>query len=111
MKEALQMLVADPGTVTSDMVERMLATKRMDGASAALSAIAASCFGADAAGVARTDLAALSVPVLTIWGAQDRVIPPPDTEVSLIADAGHIPQMEAATTVAQMIARHIGEAP
>ena len=111
MKEALQMLVADPGTVTSDMVERMLATKRMDGASAALSSIAASCLGAEAATRARTDLAALSVPVLTIWGAQDRVIPPPDTEVSLIADAGHIPQMEAATTVAQMIARHIGDAP
>lgn len=105
------MLVADPGTVTSDMVERTLATKRMDGATAALSAIAASCLGAAAAEGASADLAAVSAPVLTIWGAQDRVIPPPDTGVILIADAGHIPQMEAASAVAQMIARHIGGAP
>lgn len=111
MKEALQMLVADPGAVTSDMVERMLATKRMDGASQALSAIATSCLGAAAAEGAAADLAAVSAPVLTIWGAKDRVIPPPDTGVILIADAGHIPQMEAASAVAQMIARHIGDAP
>ncbi len=111
MKEALQMLVADPGTVTSDMVERTLATKRMDGAHEALTAIAASCLGGDAATGASADLAAISAPVLTIWGAQDRVIPPADFTVNLIADAGHIPQMEAASTVAQMIARHIGAAP
>lgn len=111
MKQVLQMLVADPGSVTSEMVERVLATKRMDGASDALAAIAAECLGARAANDAATDRAAVAAPVLTIWGAQDRIIPPPETGATLIQGAGHIPQMEAASHVIQLIADHIGAAP
>ncbi len=110
MKETLQMLVADPGAVTSDMVERALATKRMDGASDALAAIAAGCLGPDATDDAGGDRAAVTVPVLILWGAQDRIILPPASGATLIADAGHIPHMEAAATVTQWIARHIGGA-
>jgi pyruvate dehydrogenase E2 component (dihydrolipoamide acetyltransferase) len=111
MKEALQMLVADEGAVTSDMVERALAVKRMDGATAALTAIAAACLGSAATDGDTVDRDGVTAPVLLIWGAEDRVIPPPETGATLIPDAGHIPQMEAATTVAQMIARHIAAAP
>ncbi len=107
MKEALQMLVADPSSVTSDMVERALATKRMDGASEALAAIAAACLGASMTSDATADLAATSAPVLTLWGARDQVIPPPDAGPTMIADVGHIPQMEAAATVIQLLTRHI----
>ncbi len=110
MKDALQMLVADDSAVTSDMVERALATKRMDGATDALTAIAAACLGSAATDGSAADHDAVTAPVLMIWGAEDRVIPPPETDATLIPGAGHIPQMEAAVTVAQMIARHIGSA-
>ena len=109
MKEALQMLVADANAVTSEMVERALATKRMDGATAALTAIATACLGVSADDGAVADRQAVTAPILTIWGAQDRVIAPPETGATLIPDAGHIPQMEAAAAVVQMIARHIGD--
>ena len=111
MKEALQMLVADESAVTSEMVERALATKRMDGATEAFTAIAAACLGAAATDGSAADRAAVTAPVLLIWGAQDRVIPPPETGATLIQGAGHIPQMEAASQVIQLIADHIGAAP
>ena len=111
MKQVLQMLVADHGSVTSEMVERMLASKRMDGASDALTVIAAECLGVAEADDAATDRAAVTAPVLTIWGAQDRIIPPPGKGAVLIADAGHMPQMESASRVVQLIADHIGAAP
>ncbi len=110
MKEALQMLVADERTVTPDMVERALATKRMDGATQALSAIATASLGATDAGGVGDDLARISAPVLMIWGAQDRVILPPSTGADIIANAGHIPQMEAPAIVADLMARHMDRA-
>lgn len=107
MKEALQMLVAAQGAVTPEMVERALASKRMDGATEALSAIAAASLGTGQATGADDDLAHVTAPVLTIWGAEDRVIAAPSFGAEIIADAGHIPQMEAASTVVARMTKHM----
>ncbi len=111
MKEALRMLVADEDSVTSEMIEGALASKRIDGAQDALEAIAAACLGRDAAQGASEELASLRVPVLTIWGARDRVIlPPPNAGATIIGRAGHVPHMEAAAQVAQAMTRHLESA-
>ena len=108
MKEALRMLVADEDLVTSEMIEGALSAKRIDGAQDALEAIAAACLGAGAAGGAAEEFASLRVPVLTIWGGEDRVVPVPSGSDALIIDgAGHVPHMEAAAKVAQAMSRHM----
>lgn len=106
MKEALRLLVADEEAVTSDMVERALASKRIDGAQAALEAIAAAVLGDQAADGAAEDRAAVAAPVLVLWGDADRVIPP-GADATLVEGAGHMPHMEAASKVASLLAAHI----
>jgi pyruvate dehydrogenase E2 component (dihydrolipoamide acetyltransferase) len=111
MKEALRMLVADEDLVTSDMIEGALSAKRIDGAHDALEAIAAACLGENASQGATEELASLKAPVLLIWGAEDRVVPPPSgTDATIIEGAGHVPHMEAAAKVAQSMAKHMEEA-
>jgi pyruvate dehydrogenase E2 component (dihydrolipoamide acetyltransferase) len=110
MKEALALLVADPSAVTSDMIERALASKRIDGAQDALEAIAAACLGARASQGAAEDRAAVTAPVLLLWGAEDRVIPPPGQGATLVEGAGHMPHMEQAAKVAGLLSAHLGAA-
>jgi pyruvate dehydrogenase E2 component (dihydrolipoamide acetyltransferase) len=108
MKEALCMLVADEDLVTSDMVEGALASKRLDGAQDALEAIANAILGDRAVEGVEADLAQVRSPVLTVWGAKDRVVPPPPGgRHKLIDGAGHVPHMEAAAQVAQVMTQHI----
>ncbi len=115
MKAALQMLVADPEAVSSEMVERTLSFKRIDGVSDALAAIVAqSLSDAAVSGGVAEDLAALACPLLVIWGDQDRILSPdgaktaPDgATVIVIENAGHMPQMEAAASVNKAIAAHL----
>lgn len=107
MKEALRLLVADEGAVTSEMVERALAAKRIDGAQEALEAIAAACLGDNAPEGVAEDRAAISAPVLVLWGAEDRVIAPPAEGAEVLEGVGHLPQMEAASRIAARMARHL----
>ncbi|WP_348271721.1 alpha/beta fold hydrolase, partial [Mesorhizobium sp. Root102] len=55
-------------------------------------------------------LAKLPCPVLLIWGDQDQVVPvpqpsdvPDNATLTIIPHAGHMPQMETASTVNQAI--------
>ena len=105
------MLVADPAMVTADMVEEILKFKRLDGALAALTAIAAANYpGGRQSAELRDALAAIEVPVQVIWGESDRVIPPAHAEglpetiaVTRISGAGHIPHMEKSSDVNALI--------
>jgi len=111
LRPVLEMLVADPGIVTADMVEEVLKFKRLDGALSALQAIAAANFAAGAQKTSvREKLAGLSAPVHVVWGEGDRVLParhaeglPASVKVSKVADAGHIPHMEKAAEVNAVI--------
>jgi pyruvate dehydrogenase E2 component (dihydrolipoamide acetyltransferase) len=106
MKEALRLLVADEEAIGPEMVERALAAKRIDGVAEALAAIAAGELGPDAAGRGLADRAATAAPVLTLWGAEDRIIAPPASGATLLPGAGHMPQMEVPAAVCACLSAH-----
>jgi pyruvate dehydrogenase E2 component (dihydrolipoamide acetyltransferase) len=111
MKDALRMLVADEDSVTSEMVEGALVAKRLDGATEALAAIREQSLGERATEGVEAERAAVVAPVLMIWGAEDRVVPPPaGTDARIVEAAGHLPHMERAGEVATLMSRHIASA-
>ena len=116
MKTVLQMLFADPQAVGRDMVEEVLRYKRLDGVEAALRGIAGAVFPGGRQGtVLAGRLAELAQPVQVIRGREDRILPPAQAEglpanvaVTMIENAGHMPQMEAAAEVNRLIRKIAG---
>jgi pyruvate dehydrogenase E2 component (dihydrolipoamide acetyltransferase) len=115
-QEVLRLLVRDPELVSRAMVEDVLRYKRLDGVTAALSAIAAEWFPG---GIQRASWAALAtalgMPVQIIWGRDDRIIPAAHGEalagkmpVHILDGAGHLPHMEKSAEVNRLIARFTG---
>lgn len=112
LRPILEMLVAEPGLVTADMVEEVLKFKRLDGAVAALKTIAAANFDGNTQKLTLRDrLGDIKVPVQVIWGEDDQIIPakhaeglPSAVKVTRITGAGHIAQMEKAAEVNALIA-------
>ena len=76
LKPVVENLFADPGKVTRQLVEDLLKYKRLDGVDAALGALAAGSFkdGRQQALLADA-LGKLGVPVLIVWGKEDKIIP------------------------------------
>ena len=103
LKPVIGQLFADESLVTRQLVDDLLAYKRLDGVDEALHALTDTLLDGDAQ---RGDSAALlaatggAVPVTVIWGRADRIIPAAQAEsvtgaVShLVDDAGHMPHME-----------------
>ncbi len=108
----LAMLFADEqAPVGHEMVEAVLRAKRLDGAEAALSAIAAANFpeGRQAHSLRRV-LADPARPANVVWGRHDRIIPasqaaglPPHVKVTIYEDAGHVAHMEKPDHLARLI--------
>jgi pyruvate dehydrogenase E2 component (dihydrolipoamide acetyltransferase) len=111
LRPVIEMLVADPGLISADMVEDVLKFKRLDGAQAALKTIAEANFSGSTQRIDLRDrLAGLKIPVQVVWGEADRILPakhaenlPPNVKVTRIAGAGHIPHMEKANEVNALI--------
>lgn len=111
--EVLQMLVHDPSVISRVMVEEFLRYKRLDGVVAALETVANAWFPQ---GHQTVDLTAaphsLSMPVLVIWGRDDRIVPASHaavaTNVHILDEVGHLPHMEKAGEVNRLIRRLIG---
>jgi pyruvate dehydrogenase E2 component (dihydrolipoamide acetyltransferase) len=107
------MLVANPAMVTADMVEEVLKFKRLDGALAALRAIAAANFFGNIQRLSLRDrLAEIKSPIQLVWGETDRILSvshaeglPAHIQVTTIPGAGHIVHMEKAAEVNKVIAR------
>jgi pyruvate dehydrogenase E2 component (dihydrolipoamide acetyltransferase) len=117
-QDVLKLLVHDPALVSRTMVEDVLRYKRLDGAAAALAAIAQAWFpgGRQAVNLA-AQLAGLQCPVQVIWGREDRIMPAAHAEalagqasVHIIDNAGHLPHMEKAGEVNRLIDRFIAAA-
>lgn len=110
-RQTLQRLVSDPDLISRDMVEQFLRLKRTDGALAAIARIASAFVEGDRQRIdVVNNLADYAKPVLAIWGANDAVIPtrpagtlPENVECHVIDDVGHLPHMEAATKVNELI--------
>jgi pyruvate dehydrogenase E2 component (dihydrolipoamide acetyltransferase) len=118
LKPVVGQLFADEQLVTRQLVEDLLAYKRLDGVDEALHALADTLLDGD---VQRADSAALvaaiggAVPVAVVWGRADRIIPAAQAESvagaarHLIDGAGHMPHMErpaeVQTAIEEIIAR------
>lgn len=108
----LEKLFTDKSLVRAAMAEELLKFKRLDGAQAALTAIATANF---AAGRQREILAGRladlgSLPVTVIWGLEDQIIPASHTEglpanikPHLLPGAGHMPHLEKAGEVNRIL--------
>jgi len=103
LKPVVGQLFTDESLVTRQLVDDVLAYKRLDGVSAALHALLGALLNRDsqrmdsAAGIAQLGPA---VPVTVVWGSADRIIPPAQAESvagaarHLLDGAGHMPHME-----------------
>jgi len=111
LKPHLEALYVNPKSITRKMIDEVLKTKRLDGVEQALRGIAAQLFpGGRQSSVQRDRLAELKMPVLVIWGAEDRIVPssharglPANITSEVIPSSGHMVHMEAATEVNRLI--------
>lgn len=114
----LRRLTATPEAISDDYAKAAMATRRDPALRAAQSAMAEALFGD---GVQCFDLRAalsrLEVPTALLWGKQDEIIPARqalaaggECAIHLLAEAGHIPQYEAADQVARILTRHLAGA-
>ncbi|HEY1886445.1 MAG TPA: acetoin dehydrogenase dihydrolipoyllysine-residue acetyltransferase subunit [Roseiarcus sp.] len=111
-KAALQLLLSDPDLVSSQMIEGVLRFKRIEGAKEALRAIADRNLPAGRQAASFRDLVQEDrVPVMIVWGERDAILNPAaahglpsSVEVVLVEKAGHMPHMEAASTVNSKLA-------
>jgi pyruvate dehydrogenase E2 component (dihydrolipoamide acetyltransferase) len=116
LQPVLEMLVADPETVSREMIEDVLKFKRLDGVEAALNRIVDDTFaGGEQALQLTSRLGEIAAPVQVIWGREDRIIPvshseglPPSVRVHVLAAAGHMVHMEKAAEVNDLIERFTG---
>ena len=119
LKPLVGQLFADEQLVTRQLVEDLLAYKRLDGVAEALHALLDRLLDGDAQ---RVDSAALlgavggAVPVTVVWGGADRIIPAAQAasvdgaDVVVIDGAGHMPHMERPAEVQAAIEQTIARA-
>jgi len=119
LKPVVGLLFADENLVTRQLVDDLLAYKRLDGVDEALHALIGALLDGDAqAGDSAALIAALggAVPVTVVWGREDRVIPAAQADAvagaerRLIDGAGHMPHMERPAEVQAAIEETIARA-
>ena len=110
LKPVLTHLFKDPSLVSRSMVEELLKFKRLDGVQEFLAELSAGLFREGRQGVKLAEaISACGVPTQVIWGEADAIIPShhagavEGAVVHVIADAGHMVQMEQAAGVNRLI--------
>jgi pyruvate dehydrogenase E2 component (dihydrolipoamide acetyltransferase) len=117
LKPVVGQLFADESLVTRQLVDDLLAYKRLDGVAEALHALLDTVL-LDGDAQRQDSPAALAavggaVPVTVIWGREDRIIPPAQADAvtgatrHLIDGAGHMPHMEKPAEVQKAIEQAI----
>ena len=110
LKLVLQQLFADESLVNLQLVNDLLNYKRIDGVEATLNALSETLISAGEQTFLTDNIVASGIPVLVIWGKQDRIIPVSHAqnfsaaggscvEVEIFDSAGHMVQMEKAQDV------------
>ena len=109
LKPVVEMLFADPTVASREMIDEVLAFKRLDGVTGALRQIADACFGGGGRAARLTEL---TMPVQAIWGEADAIIPASQAKAvarhHVLAGAGHMVHMEAASAVNALINAFLG---
>ena len=111
LKPVLQQLVHDKNLISTDMMEEVFKFKRMDGVVDGLNTLIQANFASGKQqGSLRDALSSLSIPVTIIWGKDDLIIPvshtdglPDSVRLEIIDQSGHVPQMENAARVNDII--------
>jgi pyruvate dehydrogenase E2 component (dihydrolipoamide acetyltransferase) len=107
LRPQLEKLFADSRLITRQMVDDTLKYKRLDGVELALRTIASQFCLANRQSVSlREQLVELKMPVMVLWGSEDRIIPasqatnlPKHVRTELLPGYGHMVHMEAASKV------------
>jgi len=114
LKPVLEQLFAQSGLVNRKMVDDMLKYKRLDGVTAALGHIAAQFTDGRQQSLPSYSLNGV-IPTLVIWGRGDQILPVAHAQncstvarVEIFDDAGHMPHMEKANAVNELLIDHIG---
>ena len=119
LKPVVAQLFADESLVTRQLVDDLLAYKRLDGVDDALHALLGTLLDGEAQrgdSAAALEVAGGAVPVAVIWGSADRVIPAAQAEAvtgatrHLIDGAGHMPHMERPADVQAAIEENMARA-
>ncbi len=115
LKPVVENLFADKTLVSRQMTDDLLKYKRLDGVGEALHVISDSAFGGGMQSKVLADqIAGSGMPVLVIWGKDDAIIPVlhataiVNAKVEIIDGVGHMPQMEAAGQVNDLIRDFLG---
>jgi pyruvate dehydrogenase E2 component (dihydrolipoamide acetyltransferase) len=107
LRPQLEKLFADSRLITRQLVDDTLKYKRLDGVELALRTIASQFCPANRQSVSlREQLVELKMPVMVLWGSEDRIIPasqatnlPKHVQTELLPGYGHMVHMEAASRV------------
>ena len=119
LKPVVVQLFADESLVTRQLVDDLLAYKRLDGVDQALHALLGAMLDGDAQRAdSAASLAAVggAVPVTVVWGRADQIIPAAQAESvpgavrHVIDGAGHMPHMERPAEVQGAIEETIARA-
>ena len=119
LKPVAGQLFADESLVTRQLVDDLLAYKRLDGVDESLHTLLGTLLDGDAQrGDSAAALAALgdAIPVTVVWGRADRIIPAAQAESvpgavrQVIDGSGHMPQMERPAEVQAAIEETIARA-
>ncbi len=110
IERSLKQTVVDDSIVTPFMVDRYWELLKMQGNRKAMASLAS---GRRLQTVGFDEFASVRLPVLTIWGAEDTVLPvymldqfvqkQPEMEVLKLENIGHLPQEESVDAVANRI--------
>ena len=111
LRAVLEMLVADPGSITSEMVDEVIKFKRVDGVGPALETLRDGLMpGGRQSTDLRSSLSKLAAPAQVVWGEDDQILPaahaddlPESVTVTMYEKTGHMPHMEKAAEVNALI--------
>lgn len=111
VQHELEKLVYNKALIGRKMVDAVVRARRLDGARDALRTIASACFDNDRQRDALLPvLEKTDIPVEVIWGQEDAILSadaaktlPDKVEVHVLAESGHLPQMEKAADVNKLV--------
>jgi pyruvate dehydrogenase E2 component (dihydrolipoamide acetyltransferase) len=115
LKPHLRQLFADEDLVTRQLIDDVLKYKRLDGVQEALRKVADAAFPEGKQSMLLRDkLAQLRVPLLVVWGSDDRIIESsharglPNARIEIIPGRGHMVHMEAAAELNRIVDEFLG---
>jgi pyruvate dehydrogenase E2 component (dihydrolipoamide acetyltransferase) len=114
LQALLGRLFFDQKLVTRQLVEDVLRYKRLDGVDAALTALLPTLLDGDRQAIEAGPLlerASVDMPVVIVWGTEDRLLPPPTqanaggpARVHLVENVGHMVHLEQPDAVLRAVA-------